>query len=330
MKDNDSLDFAKDKISHKFDKLGLIGGNDIALILAANMHTKNRRNSIFVITDQSLGMLHEQILNLIKSETNESIIKFQIIFCSPTHTIFGEFQIDKTKYPPSVKYLHCDPCPPMLAYSEVITPEFVKKVSPDADIEIYDSRVVIQKGNGCTYFAIDGTLMLATSPNHNYAVDVIEHIKKHGQEKETSFEEKNIKYMQSSSLPTRFIRGSHHLDDWGTNLHRKGLMSTVFNTSEKDTIVNKKGETAEKSIQKDLKSKQVTSKGNTNEVETKTLNMRMERKMHQHKSKVMNFIEGKDIMSREFSEKINKFKINGLVRFCEEKIVPKKGLRPGT
>jgi len=87
---------------------------------------------------------------------------------------------------------------------------FKNEISPLANIEIYDSHVAIQKGNGCSYFSIDGAMMLATSADRTYAVNVIEHIKKQGEEINL-LGEKNIKYMKSLSLPTRFIRGLQYV-----------------------------------------------------------------------------------------------------------------------
>lgn len=175
---------------------------------------------------------------------------------------------------------------------------------PIAKIKIFDSKVILQKGEGCTYFSIDGARMLATPPDRDYAPNLMEYMKKNGKKNENVFEEKNIKYIQSDSLPTRFIRGSHIIDDWkGERIYIKGLNSTVFNSPEKNTIVNKKGETAETSIRKNLDTQDtpsVSSVSNPSTPNKKIFNRRMESKMRKHKESVMNFIQDKDVLSAEF------------------------------
>jgi len=307
-----------EKINQKFEKFGQIGDKDIPLILAAKMEDKTNKNSIFSITNDDIPSLIEQIKHLIQNDTNENIIKFQIIHFPETHAIFGEFTIDKTTVPTTIKYLHCDSLPPRTKFDEIITRDFRKEISPLANIEIYDSDVQIQKGLGCSYFSIDGAMMLATPPGKDYVVNVVEYMKTHGEEKKQPFEEKNIKYIQSSSLPTRFIRGSQIIKTPDES-QIKGLDLLVFNSAEKHTVVNKKGETSEKSIQSDLKER--PSRFDPNAMVTH--NVRLERKMKNYQESVMNFIKDKDILSQEFSDQVNKYKINGLVKFCEQKIEKK-------
>lgn len=169
---------AKDDIYHKFDQLGKIDSDDTALILAAKMSKKARKNSIFVITDENIKDLTEQIKHLIINNTNQDLIKFQIIHFPKTHAIFGEFEIDKRSNPPTVRYLHCDPLPPTTRFTNIITSTFRKEISPIANIEIYDSDMTLQKGLGCSYFSIDGAMMLATPPDRSYVPNVIGYIKK--------------------------------------------------------------------------------------------------------------------------------------------------------
>ena len=93
------------------------------------------------------------------------------------------------------------------------------------------------------------------------------------------------------------------------------LFLNIFNEAQKNTIVNKKGETAETSAIKDLKTKQ----SKLNEKEINTLNIRTERKMKQFKGEVENFIKDKKIVTPEFSELLDQYKIKGLAQFCEGK-----------
>lgn len=309
---------------YKFSHLGLINSEDIALILAAKMakksHTgKSRKNSIFVITDNDITTLVKEIKSLIENDTPKNIIKFQIIHFDRNHGIFGEFVIDKTSIPPTVKYAHCDPAPPKTKYNDIITSDFRKQISPLANIEIYDSYVFMQKGTGCSYFSIDGAMMLATPPDRDYVVNVIEYMKKHGKNDDNeSFEEKNVKYIRSSSLPTRFIRGLQYIVDEGQN---KGLNTLVFfNPEEKNTVVNVKGETAEVSIRKDLQERPAIR----NPSERVTLNIKAESKMKGYGETVNNFIKNKNIIDPEFYRLLDQYNINGFVQFCEEQIEIKK------
>jgi hypothetical protein len=311
-----------EKIDKKFENFAKIKETDIPLILAAKMAKKPYKNTIFYITNNDIPSLIEQIKSLIQNDTTEKIIKFQIVHFLSGHVIFGEFTIDKTNTPPTIKYLHCDPLPPATKFHEIITRDFRKEISPLANIEIYDSNVILQKGAaGCHYFSIDGAMMLATPPGRDYVVNVIEYMKVHDDKvKQPSFEEQNVKYMQSSSLPTRFIRGSQLINTTSEDIAFRGLDLLVFNAPEKNKIINKKGETAEKSIRSDLKER--PSKLEPNKILTH--NIRLERKMKNYKESVINFIKDKDILSKQFLDQVNQYNINGLIQFCEEKIEKKK------
>ncbi|MBA2651144.1 MAG: hypothetical protein H0U73_02565 [Tatlockia sp.] len=303
--------------NHKFEKLGRIDSDDTALILAAKMSKKARNNSIFVITEENIKELTAQIKKLIINDTNQDLIRFQIIHFSESHAIFGEFEIDKRSTPSTLRYLHCDPLPPMTKFTDIITSTFREEISPIANIEIYDSDVTLQKGLGCSYFSIDGAMMLATPPNHTYCPNVIEYIKKYGEEKNNAFEEKNIRYIQSASLPPRLIRGLQYIDDGTGNANYiRGLNSLIFNAAEKNTIINKDGDTAESAIRKDLK----TGPSKINPNEMRTFNIRAERKMQNYGDSVRDFIQDKNINDPEFSSIIEQYKINGLIQFCEDKM----------
>ncbi len=312
--DSDDNRRAKETTLSKFDKLGLIASNEMALILAAKMSTKTRTNSIFVITDENKAQITDQIKHLLINKTSTDKIKFQIVLYEGNHAVFGEFEIDKTTQPSTVRYLHCDPLPPTTKYSAIITSTFTKEISPLANIEIYDSDATIQKGAGCTYISIDGAMMLATPSDRNYVTNVTEYMKEHGKEIEKPFEENNIKYIQSSTLPTRFIRGLQYLDD---GLEVKGLNSLVFNSEEKNTVINKKGETAETVIRRDLQKR--PSRFDPEKI--LTFNIRTERKMKQYKKSVGDFIKDKNILTPEFSNVIDNYKIGGLIKFCNDNIV---------
>lgn len=121
-------------------------------------------------------------------------------------------------------------------------------------------------------------------------------------------------------LPTRFIRGLEYENDGaGSANYIKGFNSLIFNVAEKNTIINKKGETAEIAIRKDLETRH--SKINPNEM--RTFNIRAERKMKNYGDSVREFIHDKNINDPEFSSLIEQYKINGLIQFCEEKIEEK-------
>jgi len=324
-----------EEINQKFEKFGEITSKEVPLLLAAKMGDKLYKNTIFSITDADMPSLIEQIKNLIQNDTTEKIIKFQIIHLPipvpRIHAIFGEFTIDKTNTPPTVKYLHCDSTPRLTPFDAIITRNFRNAISPLANIEIYDSNVTLQKGGqSCAYFSIDGAMMLATPPDKDYVVNVIEYMKAHGEKEKRPFEEQNVTYIKSDSLPTRFVRGSHFIkatslpDRFVGGLFvpastQKGLDFFVFESPEKDKIVNKKGETAEKSINKDLKERPARLDSS----KTVTHNVRLERKMKNYQDSVMNYIKDKDILSKDFLDQVNKYKINGLVQFCEQKIEKK-------
>lgn len=291
-----------------------ISKEEITLILAVKMEKKLYPNSIFVIDDNDIPVLIEQIKNLLENDTTENVIRFQIIHHTKPHTIFGEFVINKN-IPMTVDYLHCDTVPHKTPYKSIITKDFVSNISPLANIEIYDSCVSLQKAMGCQYFSIDGAMMLAIPPELPYAVDVIEHMQKFGKEEKTNFAE-NIKYVKSLSLPVRFLRGLQFIpanSRTGPYADAPTIYGSIFNTREKDIIVNKKNETAETTIKKDLK-----------EIEhddvVKTYNVRAERKMQQYCKEVSDFIKDKDILSSEYSDLLDKYKIKGLSAFCNSQI----------
>lgn len=313
----------EERIHYKFKRLGLINTNDVALILAAKMSKKPYENSIFVITDDDIPEIIESIKNFIENDTTKNVIKFQIVHFPGLHAVFGEFEINKTTNPPTVTYLHCDPNPPTTEYNEIITPDFRKQISSLANIEICDSNVMIIKGLGCPYFSIDGAMMLAMPQDRYYVPNLTQYMKEHGQEKSNLFDEKNIKYVKSFRLPTRFIRGMHFIDD-GTDAssYIKGLNSLVlFNATEKNTIVNKRKETAEVAIRRDLRARNPKADPN----KTVTYNIRFERKMNQYGQVVRDFIKDKNVLDPEFSKLLDQYKIKGLVQFVEEKFEKKPG-----
>lgn len=305
-------------ILKRFDKLGLIATEEIALVLAAKMSVKKYPSAIFSITMDDLDQLTDQIKNLIEKDTKENLIKFQIVYFAGSHAIFGEFLIDKTNKPTAVSYLHCDPLPGLIPYTQIITSKFCNTILPIANIEVMDSNMTLQKGLGCTYFSIDGAMLLATPTDRDYVTDVMAHMRAHGKEKTNTYDKKNntyFKVIESNSLPTRLIRGSQVLEDMRVPIPTMGLYSLVFNTNEKKTIVNKKRETAKKSIEKDLENN--PSKSIYTPVK---YNTRINRKMKQYKAKVDHFLSDKKILDPAFAAQLDKYKIQGLVNFCEKKI----------
>lgn len=314
----------KAKIGHKFGQLGLINERDMALVLAAKTQTKDYPNSIFVLTKQDIPALVDSIKSLLENETEKKLIKFQTVFYINQHAMFSEFTIDKKKQPFVLRYFHCDPLPGTIAYDDVLTPDFVEDISSLADIEIFDSDYSLQKGMGCTYFALDGSMMLATPSERNYVPDVLDHINKYGVSEKTNYKEKNVSYKKSDTLPTRLIRGSHDVEDGvGFFAGIKGLNTLVFNTPEKNVIVNKKGETAEKSIRKDLQ--EVSSKKDPGKIYH--FNLRAQRKMKQFGQAVINFLKDKNILSADFENLIDKYKMPGLKQFCDQQIRPSKRIK---
>ncbi|WP_141676700.1 hypothetical protein [Legionella jamestowniensis] len=310
---------AEERIDNLFTQLGLIQGEDMALILAAVMSKKAYQNSVFVIKKgDKLSLLTEQIKKILENETAESIIRFSIIYYRG-HGCFGQFEIDKTNNPPIVRYAHIDPYPQLIEYSAVITNDFVSEISPLAHIEIGESALMMQKGASCTYFAMDGGIMLATPSNRDYVPNVMEHMKKNGTKMTHPFKEKNITYMRCPTLPARMMVGLHFIEDEPLfQPPRRGLYSLIFNSQEKSTIVNKKGETAETAIRKDLQGHFSTS----NQMATRLWNMRIERKMKQYGKAVHDFIKGNtiNVVDASFSSLLDQYSLKGLLEFCEEKI----------
>ncbi|WED42096.1 hypothetical protein [Legionella cardiaca] len=308
---------AEERIDYLFTQLGLIESEDMALILAAKMSKKPYPNSIFVIKKgDNLGIIADQIKKILESETSEDIIKFQVIYYQG-HGCFGEFEIDKTNNPPTVRYAHIDPFPQLIKYNVLITNDFVRKISPLANIEILESDLMMQKGASCTFFSVDGAMTLSTPSERDYVSSVMEHMNKHGKELPHPFKEENVKYKRSPTLPTRLTRGLHYIDD---DLPFRGLNSLIFNSPEKATIVNKKGETAEKAIRNDIQQHPSTSNSNI----TRDWNMRIERKMKQLGQAVHDFIieQNINVLDPSFSRLFDQYNLNGLVQFCEEKIEP--------
>ncbi len=312
----------KDRIIRKFNKLGDIGVNEMALILAAKMSKKETKKNTIFILDHDLNLLPIKIKSLIENQTEEKLIKFQIIYHNGIHACCGEFLIDKTGEVPVVNYLHLDSLPEITPFYTIITLNFVKQISPLAKIKVSESQVKLQKGKGCTYMSIEAARMLTTVPERDYAVNLMEYMKQKGQKKEVplnifkSFSDQ-IDYSTTKTLPARFLRSMQYTKDEedksNPSVVHKSLESFIFNTNEKETIVNKKGETAEASIKKDL----LVNKGLMT-----TLNLRTERKMKQYKEEVKEFISEKNILEPEFINQINQFKAEGFKSFCDEKIIP--------
>ncbi|CEK09314.1 hypothetical protein [Legionella hackeliae] len=309
---------AEERIDYLFTKLGLIRGQDIALILAAKMSTKPYPNSVFVINKgEQVELMAEQIKKLLENETSEKITKFQIVYFQG-HGCYGEFEIDKSTQPPTVRYVHIDPSPQLIPYNVLITENFVKTISPLANIEIFESDLKMQKGASCTFFAVYGAMQLSTPTTRDYVPNVIEHMKKQGQEMPHKFQEINITYVRSPTLPARLMLGLHFIED---TTDRKGLDSLIFNSPEKDTIVNKKGETAAIAVRKDLQGHASTS----NQTVNRTWNMRIERKMKQYGEAVHVFIKENniDVLTPSFSSLLDQYSLKGLVQFCEDKLYAK-------
>jgi hypothetical protein len=321
-----SLEFKRASILSKFEKLGKIKTNEIALVIAAKMRNKLRKNSIFVFDDSDIKKIGKEIKTLIENDTNEKIIKFQIIYFQGIHAICGEFKIDKTGEFPVLRYMHLDSLPEATEYYNVITLDFVKKISPLAKIEVCDSNVILQKGLGCTYMSIDHALMLSTPNDRDYAVNVMEYLNKNGVE-ETPARYiykgfvKEINYKISSSLPARFLRNMQYISDEEKKEGAVSVLdSTFFNTSVKNTKVNKKEETAEASIQKNLQER--PNKRNLDEM--RIFNLRAENKMKQFQKNVKEFIRDKDILNPEFNKKVREYRYEGFKSFCNEKMMSKK------
>lgn len=310
---------AEERIDHLFTQLGLIQGEDMALILAAKMSKKTYQNSVFVIKkEDQLTSLIEQIKKILENDTSEAIIRFRIAYYGG-HGCFGEFEIDKTTNPPTVRYAHIDPFPQLIKYNVLITNDFVSEISPLAHIEIGESDLMMQKGASCTYFSLDGGMLLAT-PGRDYVPNVMEHMKKYGKKMEHPFKENHISYVRCPTLPARMMMGLHYIDDDTTiQPQRRGLNSLIFNSQEKNTIVNKKRETAETAVRKDLQSHFSTS----NQTVTRTWNLRIERKMKQYGKAVHDFIRENNInvLDASFSSLLDQYCMKGLVKFCEGKVI---------
>lgn len=309
---------AEERIARLFTSLGLIQGDDIALILAAKMSKKPYENSVFVIKKgDNLSLLTAQIKKILETETSENVIRFRIVYYQG-HGCYGEFEIDKTTNPPTLRYAHIDPFPQLIKYTVIITNDFVREISPLANIEIGESDLLIQKGASCTYFSTDGAMALATPADRDYVPNVMAHMKKNGTKMHHSFEQKNVSYVRSPTLPARLMVGSHHLEDDPDEPNRRGLSSLIFNSPEKKTVVNKNRETAEAAAKKDITGHSSTS----NQSVTRQWNMRIERKMKQFGKAVHDFIKDNNINVFEpsFSSLLEEYSLQGLLQFCQKKL----------
>lgn len=312
---------ARKTIASKFEKIGLIDSNDMAIVLAAKMSCKSYPNSIFSLNEEDLDSLVDIIKNFLINETEVDVVKFQFTLYKNYHAMFGQFEINKTTTPPIIKYLHCDPLPDTIAYRDVITEKFRQEICPLADIVIADSEYCFQRGAGCTYFSLDGGMMLATPSDRDYVVDVFKHMETYGVEEKQTFKENNIKYIRSTSLPTRLIRGSHDIEDGvGFFSGIKGLKTLVLNSDAKNTFVNKQHQTAETSIVRDLYEKVIPSNSEPSSTKVRTLNLRAERKMKQYGEAVANFLKDKNVLDPAFNQLIDQYKIKGLTEFFKAKM----------
>lgn len=304
------------EILSKFSRLGQIGKEITALIIAAEMQKKSHSNTIFVIGDEDIPTLTQEIKKLLEEKTVEDKTKFQIIYFPVTHAIFGEFVIQKNFSESKVTYIHCDPLPATIAYNEIITNVFVEEISPLAMVEVLESDVCIQKGLGCSYFSIDGALMLATPEDKSYVPDFALHMKKHSKESFRPFKDKDVTYLQSSSLPVRFIRGLQYFEDEVVGYqYVKGLNSSIFHSKDGQTIVNKKNKTAEESVTEDITERP----SKKSEDEMVKINLRAERKMNNYYKSVKAFLEKFSLADPKTIDLIEDCKITGFVSFCNSK-----------
>lgn len=286
--------------NHRFERLDSTHPS-ISLILAS-LATRDKKasykNTIFFITRADVSQLTAQLMDLIKKDTKENLIKFQLIYSGNSHTMCYEFRIDKTGKFPKVQCLYLDSVPvTSLQGNGVITSDFIQKISQFADIEIIISGIQVQKvGRECPFFAIDFGRMLNTSPNKKCFVDVIKYIKENSISHRV---EKNVTYIVGSSLPPRFLRSLQY---------EKGLNSLIFdNESAKKTISNETGETVEESIRKNLEKRPSSSKPQDLVIH----NLRIANKIYKYRLDVNSFLE-KFFHDKNFNELIDQYTIKGL------------------
>jgi hypothetical protein len=99
---------------------------------------------------------------------------------------------------------------------------------------------------------------------------------------------------------------------------KQGLQSLL--AADKKIIVNKKGETAEESINKNLERVQKKTEHQT----MVTYNLRAKRKMKKYQATLTNYLEDRNVIDPNFSVIINQYKIKGLMEFCDKKIKHQK------
>lgn len=246
------------KIIEKFDELGRIAEDEVALAIEIKKQSRKKKNQDF----HAFAVNHEDIPNIVKMINDNlettSPIRFQIALkirgkrdVADGHWAFGEFMIIPTETVPQIKILMCDPLGPSLslaAFQKFEETEEFKKLSKNADVRIFLSNDMLQtRPQGCSYFAIDGVSQLSNQENFQSVYDYME---KHG-----VIDNNHV----VSSLPTRLLRMEQSMSS---------LKEKVLSTKSKNEIVNNKGMTFRASL------KLNTAKGGRHGHNIRTMNKR--------------------------------------------------------
>lgn len=285
------------EIMEHFNEFGKVGFQEIALILEAK---RKSASSTFIINRDRIPVLIDSILKILTSPTREQHYKWQVYFYQEHHSSYGEICIDKSCNPPKLKILSIDP-----ALGVEITRYFIgphlKELSKVANVTLYSSNDLIQKsGFGCTFFAAEGTSLLANQQQYG---DIYEFMEKHGQAETVC----GIKHIKSPVHP-RLKRSSHVFDN---------LKSTVIDVPEFAILeVNKHKDTAAHSILRDIKP-----------VEDKIHNGRLDRKRKNYAEKVGKLFDSKQVKTQgDLAAIIAKRDASALQQFCEKQIVAEQTL----
>ena len=255
--------------------------NDIAFVLAAK-----KADSVYVI--KNIEALGEFVDFLCKNPTKEAFYRFQFITRCHGHSQFGEVIIDKSQAQPSVKIFWCDP---IVNLDESNIPQSSFKSIQSIHWFVPKEEGVLQRsGKGCSYFSLDGALMLRHQDQYE---DIYQNPDKFGEFKNGC--------VYGVSLPVRMKRVSQD-------------QSMIIEIEASHQVVNKRYETAFASMSRshDLV-KGVNAKG-----ESRTFNYRIDRKRKKYGTRVEIFFEMGLV---RMDEAAKKHKIQGLREYCQSQIV---------
>lgn len=288
-----------DTLLKKFDQEGLISEKEVALCFMLKKESKNKAqenfNGFFVHANDN-----PKFYDIVKKMT-ESGKSFEFQFAYKEwggenepegHWTSGMMRFDGDTN--KLKVFLCDPLG--ADDTEVLYQGYLgaggfdfNELSTLHNLEIYLSTDKLQVSEkGCSYFAIDNAYMLASQ--HKYD-DIFDYMKAHNKKTE---QEENIT-IYHSSLPIRLKRQQQSLSSL-----EKSLLSDEEYASK---IVNRKGESAKESINKNTKERRMPLKDKPLQFTPKLINHRMGAKRERLKEKIKIYMDSIGTQPEGLSQK---------------------------